>query len=551
MKQLILFLAILSSSGLLASTEKVTKSKIEKVTVYLSGAEVQRSSAVSLSPGNTIIVFDELEQGIDARSIQASGTGNFIILDVKHKVKYPDQNPALKTYSKNYKEIRLLEDSIRNLDYDLEEISNKQEVLNTERNVLLTNKLITGGAKSDTLPVLKDVMVFLKEKLNNINSELLKLKKEQQRLTAKKTRIELNLSELRSFENMNASKLKSDATYQLLVTVSTEASTQATITVNYLLLNAGWTPTYDLRTISTSNSMQLTYKANVYQTTGTDWNDVKLTLSTSNPHMNNSKPVLSVYFLNYYNVYTKNRVKKMEYENDKLSKSEITMANVPSMTVDVESKSTADYTTMQETLLNYEYSIKIPYTIPSDGQTHIVAVQNKDVPADFQHFGIPKVDNNAFLLARMSGWDDLNLIPGSANVFFDGSYVGQTFIDPDNTNDTLELSVGRDKSIVMKRVKLKDKTKEKILADEKVQTVTYEITIRNTKSIASKIVVEDQIPVSQNKEIKVELKDGSGGNLDANTGKLNWTLNIKPKETKKILITYEVRCPKDKMLSGL
>lgn len=553
MKKFILILAALTTTLVNAATERTSKSKIEKVTVYLTGAQVYRSTTTTLSTGNTVIILDDLEQGIEPHSIQASGIGNFTILDVKHRVKYPEQNPTSKIYSKNSKEIKLLEDSLMNVDYELEEVANKQEVLNTERHLLLNHKLIKGESRSDTLPVLRDALIFLREKLNNINAELLKLKKENQKLSVKRSRIELNLNELRNFEYTAASAKKANASYQLLVTVASESVGQATISVSYLLPNAGWTPSYDLRTGSTNANMQLSYKANVYQSTGVDWNDVKLTLSTNNPRQGNIKPVLSTYFLNYYNTYAYKKKQRTAQITE--SKAEKVLHDVPGMAVtgmaQDESKTVADFTIMEETMLNYEYNIKLPYTIPSDGQTHIVAVQNKDVPASFEHFAIPKSDNNAFLLARLSGWDDLNLIPGTANVFFDGSYVGQTYVDPQNTNDTLELSMGRDKSIVMKRVKLKDKTKVKILVDEKVQTVSFEITIRNTKSVPVILTLEDQIPVSQLKEIKVELKESSGGKLDETNGKLTWNLNIKPKDTKKIVITYEVKYPKDKVLSGL
>ncbi|MDQ3191116.1 MAG: DUF4139 domain-containing protein [Bacteroidota bacterium] len=551
MKNTALLLMIFLSGNLFAVNEKILKSKIDKVTVFLHGAQVYRSSSVTISSGITNIVFDGLEAGIDAKSIQVSGTGNFIILDVKHNAKYPDQNTRV--YSKNEEEIKLLEDSLRSIDYDLEEVANKQEVLNTEKNTLLNNKIIKGNAPNDTLPQLKDALTFLREKMNNINSELLKLKKENYKIMVKRNRIQTSLTELRSIESQVNINQKSTINYQLIVMVSSEGISSAALNLNYTLQNAGWTPSYDLRTNSDNSTMQLTYKANVYQSTGNDWNNVKLTLSTNNPNLGNAKPVLSPFYLNYYTAY--NNYQKREYDDKVKSRAEKTMEQAPSLAIQEKlqapSKSTADYTFIEETILNFEYAIQLSYTIPSDGQTHIVAVQNKEVPAAFEHFAIPKIDNNAFLLARLTGWDDLNLIPGPATVFFDGTYVGGTYIDPANTNDTLDLSMGRDKGIVIKRIKLKDKTKEKIFADQKINTVTYEITLRNTKPGKLMFTLEDQIPLSQNAEIKVELKEASGGKLDENTGKLVWKFNLKPKEIKTITISYEIKYPADKTIANL
>ena len=198
-----------------------------------------------------------------------------------------------------------------------------------------------------------------------------------------------------------------------------------------------------------------------------------------------------------------------------------------------------------------EYDIKLPYTIPSDGRTHFVAVQTKDIPVDYAHFAVPKMDKDAFLVAKITNWDELNLVSGAANIYFDGTFVGESYINSNNLTDTLDITLGRDKNVVVTRIKQKDKTREKIVGEDKVKTVTYEITVRNTKSSSSTFNLQDQIPVSQNKEVVVSLVEASGAVLSEDTGILNWKMNIKPKETKKITITYSIAFPKTKLLAGL
>ncbi|MCE9539322.1 MAG: DUF4139 domain-containing protein [Bacteroidetes bacterium] len=171
--------------------------------------------------------------------------------------------------------------------------------------------------------------------------------------------------------------------------------------------------------------------------------------------------------------------------------------------------------------------------------------------AEYTHFSAPKLDKDAFLVAKITNWDELNLVAGNVNIYFDGTFVGESYINPNNLTDTLDLTLGRDKNIVVTRAKQKDKTKEKIIGEDKVKTVTYEITVRNTKSTASNFYLQDQIPVSQNKELVILLVESSGATLDENSGLLNWKLNIKPKETKKITFTYSVKYPKSKIVAGL
>ena len=145
----------------------------------------------------------------------------------------------------------------------------------------------------------------------------------------------------------------------------------------------------------------------------------------------------------------------------------------------------------------------------------------------------------------------MKLIPGAARIYFDGAYIGETSINPQETDDTLQLNMGRDKSIVMERKKLKDKSKEKTFNNDRVLTYTYEITLRNTKSAGVILEVEDQIPVSQIEEIKVALLESSHAQLDELTGKLKWTLSLKSKEVRKLSFSYEVKYPKNKQLAGL
>lgn len=547
------------SYGAIASSEKNIKSKIENVTVFTQGAQIYRSSLVNVNSGITTLIFEGLESTIDPRSIQASGFGSFVIMDVQHSVKYPEPKEIDMTKNpKNLKLIKMLQDSIVMIDFDVMEIADKQAALNIEKNTLLNNRIIKGETKKDTLNLVKDALTYLREKLNNINSELLKLKKEEYRVNLKKQRMQADLLALQTYNSVTGDVVKDETNYRVVITVSSDVATNGTMNINYMLQNAGWTPSYDLRAKGAGGNMQLTYKAQVYQNTGIDWNDVKLTLSTASPNQSNVKPVLNTWWLNYYNPYAYDykKRKRAEGEKDDMPASKALSAtgagtyaweNQPAEVA----QSISDYVVAEENITTVEYDIKLAYSIPCDGKTHFVAVQTKDIPANYIHFAAPKMDKDAFLVAKITDWDELNLAAGSANIYFDGTFVGESYIDPTNLSDTLDLTLGRDKNMVVTRVKQKDKTKEKLMGEDKVKTVTYEITIRNTKSSTSVFNLQDQIPVSQTKEIVVTLAEASGGELDEASGIVNWKFNLKPKETKKVTISYTVKFPKDKALAGL
>ena len=171
--------------------------------------------------------------------------------------------------------------------------------------------------------------------------------------------------------------------------------------------------------------------------------------------------------------------------------------------------------------------------------------------ADYLYSVAPKLDPDAFLLARATGWEEFNLLPGEANIFFEGTFVAKTFIDPNSVKDTLAISLGRDKRVVVKREKLKDFTSKKFIGANKREAYAYEIAVRNTKSEPIKILIEDQVPVSQNSQIEVTVTDIAGAKYNKETGKLQWEQMIQPNASTKTVYKFEVKYPKDKIIPGL
>ena len=210
-----------------------------------------------------------------------------------------------------------------------------------------------------------------------------------------------------------------------------------------------------------------------------------------------------------------------------------------------------EYVSTIQTSLNTEFDISLPYTVSSANKPTLVDIRNYELKADYNYSAAPKLDKDAFLLAKATGWEELSLLPGEANIFFEGTFTGKSFIDPNNIKDTLSLSLGRDKRIVVKREKQKELSSRKFIGTNQKESYTWEISIRNTKAEAIKISLEDQIPVSQNSQIEVTAIDIAGAKYNKGSGKLSWDLNLQPNETKKIVFKYEVKYPKDKQVNGL
>ena len=217
----------------------------------------------------------------------------------------------------------------------------------------------------------------------------------------------------------------------------------------------------------------------------------------------------------------------------------------------VTTKQMDDYTSINENQLNISFDIDIPYDILSNGKAHSVALKEIKIPATYKYYAAPRVEKEAFLMAEIIDYSKYNLLKGEANIIFEGMYVGKTTINPSQTSDTLNLSMGRDKKMAIKREKVADKSGTKFLSSKKEQTFTYDITVRNNKKEAAQLLLKDQYPLSPDKEIEIELLQSDGAKVNTETGILTWDLDLKTNETKKIRISYRVKYPKDKVIDNL
>jgi uncharacterized protein (TIGR02231 family) len=545
-KLLVLSMLITIAHVSFAINETLVSSKIKNVTVFLNGAQVFRKANINLKKGITDVVFDSISSNINSSSIQVKGKGNYTILDTKYKLYQPTTSlipPAIPV--KIIQEIQDVQDSLDMINFDLEEVKFRRDVLELEKQLLIENK----SMKSDSLPLLIDAMKFFREKYNNINSFLIKAKKDEYLFNKMKQALQKRLNKINA---SNAIKYVAKPTYQkyqIVVTVSAEQSIAGTIDVNYLVNGASWSPKYDLRASGTKSPVELTYKANVFQNSGENWDNVKLKLSTNNPNRSRVKPVLPVWYLNYYNP---NHYKKRKdyYLGGAISPSPMDDARASfELKEEMEpAKTSAYYATMNENLTNIEFDISIPYTIPSDGQKHMVAIKNEKLDAKYQYYMVPKLDQDAFLVANIKGFEELSLLPAAANIYFEGTFIGETMLNPDVMGDSLAVTLGRDERISIRRKLLKKEEKGEFLGDDIMKTFTYELSVKNNRPNNVDIIIEDQIPVPNLEEIKVLLLSSDKAAYVKNTGMLSWTFNLPAKQKKLMEFKYSVKYDKDKQL---
>ncbi|MBX7051390.1 MAG: DUF4139 domain-containing protein [Flavobacteriales bacterium] len=543
MKKLIILAIALFTCMLQVSAQALPKAiptKTTDVTIFMAGAQITETANVQLKEGENLLRISDLTLYLDPNSIQVEGGSNFTILSVRHQINYlVDQNSNPK--------VKVLQDSLDNAYFKQKEIAGLKDVIGQEKAMLEYNRNIKGDNAVLLSEDLKDMADFYRTRYTELAYKWIELGEKERLNNAEISRLQTALNSLNARKGTNPS--------EILITVISEKAQTTPLRVSYFAQSAGWYPIYDLRADDVNSPIQFAYRAKVYQSTGRDWDDVNLTISTGNPNIGGQVPELYPW---YVNIYEPIPVTAMDKKGNYRARAEAPAAyggNVDDNMLEevkvMQAQTAANYTTMQSNTVSTEFKISIPYDIPSDNQQYDVTMQSQTLKATYAYVTIPKLDNDAFLRAQITDWAQYSLLPGESNIYFKGTYVGKGYIDPALANDTLNLSLGRDKAISVKRDQIKDYCKTSMFGGKQKTSKAYEITIQNNKKQSVEIIIEDQIPISQNGDVEVETEDISGGVYDAVTGKVVWKLTLSPNETVKKQLRFNVKYPKKKYVTGL
>ena len=630
MKTRILFLMSFLLVGLNVLADDKHDAPIKHVTVFANGAQVERSMSLNLSAGEQVVTFTGLSPYTDVKSLQMRVKGKLTVVGVNYRKAHPDSVKQVGKLKEAQQKVKAATDEERQL-------RAQREVVESQLEMVKTNCSVGNRTAVTPLAGIKELNNYYSQELLSLKKKLIDIDESLLKVAEKKQKLQVTVDSI--------AHLRLTTVTEVDVKVSVPQACRAEFNISYYVKNAGWYPTYDVRSEGLAKPLQLSYKANVFQNTKEKWENVPVTLSSSNPNRSNIAPELRTYWLNYglqapqYNqddegdgvsglvtdekgepiigasvqivgtrlgtvtdfdgrysltlpkdkkelkfsyigYVTKTlRVKgptlNVQLREDANTLNEVTIvgygtqkraskgrANAAAMAseehldalkaeykeAEILDESELIEVQEQKAQFGYEFEIGRPLTILSDGKATVTEIARHQLPATYQYVGIPRADKEAFLVADATGWGTFNLLEGEAHVFFDNSFVGKTIIDPNVPTDTLHFSLGRDNSIIIQRTKVADKSTRKLLASSQEQTMTWRITVKNTRNEAVAMTLKDQIPVSQNSAITVTTEELSGGTLDKEKGIITWPLNLMPNEQKELIVQYRVKYPKNQKL---
>ena len=683
MKKTIMILLVLLSQKAFCGIDTLwVNSKITDVTVFFSGAQISRQVDLKCLKGKHFLVVDNLPGEINPVSIQVNKIPSSVILSVKHENIIPNLS------RKDKVEVDI-QTKIDEQEFIIKTIKNKMVVFGQEENLLLNNQYLKKGDAGSSISEIKEAADYYRLRLNDIKQGELNLSKDLETANKKIQELYMQMNEFASKKNKTHSRI--------IMAIDCDKDVNESFVLSYFINSAGWTPLYDFRVDDITQPLSIVYNANIYQSSGEDWNQAKLKLSTSNPTLSGNKPDLSAWKLGnvrtyqsvavakgagtlkgrildketnepipfanvliysgtkmltgvtsdfdgnytikpiasgYYDIkvsyigYTAVTVNSVRIQPDMITFQDIPMRastinlesveiseykvplisadkvvsgttfssneiskisgvsrnrNVNSVSgiakiedVDVinggSAASFGDYrggredsqvmyidgvkekgvetanfisNSLKTNVTNLEYTIDIPYTIPSDGRDYSIKIKEVSVPVNYIYHAVPKMDNNVFLSAQIVDWTSLNLLSGNASLYYQGTFTGESFLNTDLASDTLNVSLGRDRNIIITREGNKI-MKDKILIGNNIkETIGWDITVRNNKASTIHIIIEDQFPVSEKKSIEVQPLDYSLAKFDEKSGKLTWDIMLNANERKVMSFKYSVKYPRD------
>lgn len=612
--QIIIFILIANQAISQTFKSRELKTSIKGVTVFLQGANVGRIGKIDVLAGKSVLIVKSLSPHIDAKSIQVKAKGAFTILSVNHKFNYLNE-------LKKDKKLDSLKQEIESLSLKIFKKKSRLEVLREKQSLLNENKKLGTSNSAISLTQLKQAIEFYDKEISLIKSEEINSKILITEFEQKRERIEKQIAAVSSQKNLPTSEIE--------IRIESAVKTKGEFDISYLVANAGWYPNYDVRVENIETPINLKYKADIYQNTGVDWEDVKLRFSNGNPNQSGVAPELSTWYLNYarntiynrvYREFTTNSIRNVSgkivddgglpipganivvkgttvgtiadidgnyslvlpnnasslvvsfigfvSEELAITSSNMSVRLSPDVTqlsevvvsgnglqgrmagVKIRGVSSLDkaakniITTTVENQTTVEFEVEKPYSIKSNGEKLSVDLKEYEIETVYEYYAVPKLDKDAFLIARIVNWDQYNLLEGEANLYFEDAYVGRSILDAKSLVDTLDISLGRDKNIVIGRTKIDNFSKRRTIGSNKVDSRGFEIIVRNKKSQAIKLILFDQLPVSAVSDIIVVPKELSGGKLDDRTGEITWEFSLQPQGQQKLTMEYDVKYPK-------
>ena len=520
---------------------------ISAVTVYQDRAQVTRSVSVALRPGSQVIAIEGLPVLLqdDSVRVDAKGTARATITGIEVKRSFLSQ-----TADKRVKEI---EAELRQLERKLGGLDARKAGLVAQKGFVDSIKVAWGERISQQLAIGKPTGAELNEAMGFVGSNTVKVEDQQREIEQEKQIIKEQMDALkRKKQEATGSYRKESKTVEVAVETAKEG--KLTLDLSGVVNQATWEPSYDVRLAQDGTSAELTYRAQVRQQTGEDWNNVALTLSTARPASGGAPPALYPWRISFYRPMPVAMPAAAPMRNYKKAARPVMAESMKAdMAMEEEEPAPAAFQTAHAATEGTSIAFKIPkpVEIPSDNTRHSTVIALEKLPVSTEYSTVPKLAAVAYLTAELvnkAGWP---LLPGTVKIFSGNTFVGSADMKQVASGEKFTLPFGSDDQITVKREELKQH-KEAGLFGKNRMGYRSAITVTNFRKEAQTVNVKDQLPLAGDSEITVSLEEATLPPTEKkDDGTLIWKLKLAAGEKKVISYEIVVEYPKDREVTGL
>ena len=533
----ILFLLLAFAAILPAHAETYRlPGKVSEAILYPNQAQLTLRATANLTTGEHTILISRTAGYIDARTLQVRGTGEFTILSARLTQEFlPETNlPA---------SIKALKDSVDDLRQDLDVLVFQRDVYIKEEEMMMENRKVTGNntGLASTLELQKAVEFFRQHMLE------LKAKENSMDERIRKARTLYEAAKRQLDQQMASTKAPVEL---VAVQVRTAKPGPVTVLISYLTDQAAWQAGYDARATESKPKLELVLKAQVHQSTGQNWEKIKLQFSSGNPGLGAQKPTLAGLNVDFNAPPRPMMMRTMAApaapNKAKKDNKEEAAGKMAYESASVEAD--IAQATMDDGGLGLLFTLDQAANVStSETDNTTLELRRQELEAPQRLACAPALDPDVFVIATIKDWGSQNLLPGPVQVFYDGVFTGESYLPASTAQDSLQLSLGRERKVLVKRQAVPAKLSKNFLGSKRIAAYAFETTVVNNRKDAITLRLEDRVPISRNAEIEVENEELSGATPDAD-GLLRYDIPLTPGQTKKLGLRYQIRYPQGKQI---
>ncbi len=523
---------VLALYGIAGAGQPVS-SKITDVTLFTDKAQVTRSASANVDPGVKRLVIPTDAFSVESDSVTAAISGEGEILGV-----YVTRAPLAEMPQEKIRELENHRDELvrekQALTDKITAFSKQEAFLNAVVDFSRTQVPAEIKTQMPSINSLNETLSFLGERFNAVLDQKRTVEKQVSAQDKKTEQVKRELDMIRGGSTQTRTGIE--------ILFNSAKKQSIAMEVRYMTPRAGWSPVYRASVNDALDGVELSMMAEIVQKTGEDWTDATLSVSNALPATGGRLPDLPAWWLDYPQWLNKARAPQAMAERAMESKMDAAGAPMAKMA----------QAQVRQTALSFEYTLPMPVSVASRDQQTLLPIFTKTLDGNFYHYAVPKADSRAYLVCEAEA--DSELLAGPVNIFFEGRYVGQMYLEEKISGNPFTLGLGMDRAVTVKREKIRDKRQEtaffgKIERDTIVREIDYRITAENMKNRPVKLHLVDHLPVSRTDRITVKdiriTPEPQKRDIGDKQGVMQWNMDLAPGKTSTVSISFTVTYPKE------